>query len=896
MSLAPGTRLGPYEVTAPLGAGGMGEVYRARDPRLGRDVAVKVLPPAVARDPDRRARFEREAHAVAALSHPNILAIHDIGTHDDQLYVVTELLVGETLAVRLTEGALPFRKAVEIAAAIGRGLAAAHGNGIAHRDLKPANVFLLADGQVKILDFGLAKPASGPASGAMATEAALTDAGTVVGTVGYMAPEQVRGAAVDGRADLFALGVVLYEMLTGTPPFRRDTAAETLTAIMREEPLELGQSRADAPPALERILRHCLEKNVTERFQTARDVVFALEALSGSGSAAATDSVKAAGPSVAAPARRRLVGATFAVLLVGALLGAAGASWMLSGRAPGGATGAPGPASAMLATLELPAAAPVSPETLLGVEANAVALSPDGVHLAYVGRSGSGTLLYLRALARPDVTAVPGSEGAIHPFFSPDGRSLGFLTNDKVKKIAVGGGAPVTLGDARVPLRAVWTRDDVIYFSEDVSARLSRVSASGGTSTTMPAPAGMASAFFSDILPGGRTALFTLMSGSISADYADIVAMSLDTGEVQVVLRGGYDGRYVAPGWLLFARGGDLRAVGFDPDRLEVSGEARLVASGVRMASGFGQMHLGVSDVGLLAFAPGGDRSVARLAWIDRKGHSEWIDAPARTYGVVDVSPDGGRVAAHVADVRDYVWLYDVARREGRRLAFPEHSGWPVWSDTGDRIAFSGWTDLARGVRILTRGVGGSDASEEAFRMTHRAFATTWSADGRVLGLNSFERGREGAVFVSSGRETGRISREGSIVFGPSLSPDGRWAAYASNETGQFEIWIRSLEAGGSAAQISTDGGTEAQWLRSGDLFYRSGNRWMVTRVTTRPALKWEPPRLVFQTDFMDTPGRSFAVSPDGQRLLVVKRAEPDRSTAIQVLSNWTATVGALPP
>jgi len=300
-------------------------------------------------------------------------------------------------------------------------------------------------------------------------------------------------------------------------------------------------------------------------------------------------------------------------------------------------------------------------------------------------------------------------------------------------------------------------------------------------------------------------------------------------------------------------------------------------------------MHLGVSEAGLLAFPPGGDRSVAGLAWIDRQGRTEWVDAPARMYGVVDVSPDGGRLAAHVADVRDYVWVYDVARREGRRLAFPDHSGWPVWNAAGDRLAFAGWTNVLEGVRILTRGVGGSDTGQETFTLPHRAFATTWSSDGQVLGLSSFDPGHEAAVFVSAGKEVGRLSANDSVVFTPSIDPAGRWAAYSSNETGQFEIWIRALDDRTGASQISTDGGIEPQWLASGDLFYRSGNRWMVTRVTTEPALKWEPPRLAFETDFIDTPGRSYAVSPDGQRLLVVKHAEPDRTTAIQVLSNWTA-------
>ncbi len=462
----PGTRLGPYEIVSLLGAGGMGEVYRARDSRLQRDVAIKVLPASFVHDATRRARFERETRAVAALSHTNILAIFDTGVHDGHVFAVTELLDGDTLRARLDSGPLPVKKAIDIGTQVARGLSAAHEKGIVHRDLKPENVFLLRDGQVKILDFGLATTStSSSSSGANATVTAMTVPGTVMGTVGYMAPEQVRGLTLDARTDLFALGAVLYEMLTGTRAFRGKTPADVASAILREEPPEMASLRNDLPPALEPIVRHCLERTPADRFQSAHDVAFALATLSGSTVAATTPQptpVRRVTPSTMTVAAACVAGGVLAGVLI-----TMAASRGRAAVPPPAAERRPAPV--LRTAINLPAAAPLaigSSLTQVGFDNPAVALSPDGTYLAYVSRSGQSTALSLVELKTGQVRTLPGTEGATHSFFSPDSQQLGFLTLDRVKRVAVQGGATRTLCEALRPSVARWTADNVVYFSE----------------------------------------------------------------------------------------------------------------------------------------------------------------------------------------------------------------------------------------------------------------------------------------------------------------------------------------------------------------------------------------------------------------------------------------------
>jgi Tol biopolymer transport system component len=861
----------------------MGEVYRARDTRLDRDVAIKLLPDGVANDATQRTRLEREAKAVAALSHPNILAIHDTGVHDGQFFVVTELLDGETLRAEFVHGALPVKKAIDITVQVARGLAAAHDKGVVHRDLKPENLFLLHDGQVKILDFGLAK-LTGAAPGmagvtAVATAAALSEPGMVMGTVGYMSPEQARGQDVDARADLFALGAVLYEALSGQRAFLRETAVETMTAILREDPPDLTATRPELSPALDQIVRHCLEKNPSERFQTARDVAFALESLSGSRTMTPSGwQTQAVG---FGPRRQRVRRVVLAVALLATLVVAS--LWLGRSTAPRSAAAAAPIAQPMLrATINLPPEAPlaIASQPALGYNSPIVAVSPDGAWLAYVAAVGAGRMLYLRDMSSGDVRALPGTEDAVHPFFSPDGLWIGFLTVDHVKKVARQGGAVISLCEAVNPVLAWWRDPSRIYFTEHETYILSRVAADGGKPEQLLTTDAAGVTRFSDVLPDEQT-VFAERAAGIAGDYADVVQLDLQTRKTKPLVRSGYAAKYLAPGYVLFARAGSLMAVRFDMARGEVAGEPVVVASGVAMESLFGMLHASSSNTGVLAYVPGGDLSVGKLAWIDRRGAVEYLDAPERTYGAVDLAPDGSRLAVHVADVNDYIWIWDIRRHEGRRIANAEGEGFPLWSPDGGRLAGVVGTRSAASVVIHEVGPGGGVG--EGIRLQHGVAAESWSPHGDVLSiLVSLSPFRIG--FVGVGKPVKVDDLDGLF---PAFSPDGRWLAYVSTQAGTYELFLRSFPDGKAFGQISPRGGIEPRWKPSGDLYYRDAYRWYSTHISTNPAPRWDPPRLVFDTEFIDTPGTSYDVSGDGQRLLVVKRAHAVVQSRIEVVANW---------
>ena len=546
------------------------------------------------------------------------------------------------------------------------------------------------------------------------------------------------------------------------------------------------------------------------------------------------------------------------------------------------------------ASIELPATAPLalgSHIPLVGFDSNVLAVSPDSRYLAYVGQSSSGTMLYLRELAAAEVTPLAGTEGAIHAFFSPDGRWLGFLTDDKVKKVALNGGAPITIADAHEPVRARWTGDDAIYFTEHYGNRLSRVAAAGGT----PQPVGPAednSSKFSDVFPDGKWALRSDSTRSVSGDYADVTLVSLADKTTKVLVQGGYDARFVPPASLLFGRSGTLYAVGFDAERGEVSGDPQPLVSGVSMEAFFVQVHAAASGSTVLAYVPGVERARGRLAWVDGEGRTEFVPSPAMTFGVVDLSPDDQRIAVHVGDVTDHVWIYDRQRREGRRLSNPDRTGWPIWNTDSQSVTLRAWQERSSASRMITQRIDGSAAVEELLE-AGAASATpySWSPDGTVLAISMMSTDRS-IAFVKPGNAQDRAGTGAVAGLMPTFSPDGRWVAYGSVETGRTEIFIRSYPDGQRVRQISSDGGLEPVWCPSGELFYRSGNRWFSVRIRTAPELHWDPPRVRFETDFIDTPGRSYDVSSDGSRLLVVKRAEPDIRNRIELVLNWT---GVLP-
>lgn len=906
MALAIGTALRHYEIRSLLGSGGMGEVYRARDTRLARDVAIKVLPEAVARNAKWIERFEREARVLAALNHPHIAAIYGREEVEETHALVLELVEGPTLADRLAGGPLPVEEALEIARQIAQGVEAAHEKGIVHRDLKPANIKVTEDGTVKVLDFGLAKalgdeaPVSADLNSPTLSELA-TAVGVLLGTAAYMSPEQARGQKAGRRADVWAFGCVLFEMLAGYRPFDGETVTDVLAAIVKEQP-DWSRLPADTPPTIRRLLRRCLEKDLRERLHDIGDARIEIGDVIREPVSQGPAIVPAIPPGTSPPKR---VFTALSGLAAGILIGTLLTLWTAGGkqrmtRQP--ATPTAGPVGR--GVVELPPEAPLAVGArvpLIGYDSPVIALSPDGTQLAYVGESGRGTQLYLRAMDGFEVKLVPGTESAVHPFFSPDGRWLGFLTDDKVKKVSLQGGGPVTICEARAAIRATWTRDDAIYFAQNEGRTLMRVAAGGARPVEIKDIREMRNVrtIFNQVLPDGKSALLTSWSRGISADYADILLLSLETLETRRLIEFGYDARYVSTGHLLFGRAGNLLVAPFDLERLEARGDPVPAISGVAMASIAGQAQVAIADDGSLVYVPGGDNSVGELAQVDRRGKTEVLPVPERVYGSFDLAPGGRRLAVHVADVNDYVWIYDIDRREGRKLTATGDDGWPAWMPDGRAVTLTSRSP-GEGWRILRQDVDGHGRPEVLVRNESQAASGSWSADGRVLVYDVWTGARSGINIFSmpDKRDFLWLPREGNVrAQQAQLSPDGRWVAYLSNATGQYQTWVRSFPDGETVRQISVDGGVEPRWCEKCDqLFYRNGGRWMASRFSVRTEPAWEPPQLAFETDFIDTPGLSYDVSADGQLLFVVKRAREPIRTKLHVIHNWFKELERLSP
>lgn len=820
--------LGPYRIGAKIGAGGMGTVYEATDTRLDRKVAIKLC----------HVRIEDEARAIAALNHPNICTLHDVGPN----FLVMEYLEGQTLAERIRKGPLPPDEALAIARQIGLALEAAHEARIVHRDLKPENVMLTPIG-AKVLDFGLAR---------RSLDSDSAERGVITGTPAYMSPEQAQGAPVDHRADIWAVGCILYEMLTGVRPFPGKTVLEVISAVMTQEP-DWAKLPAEAPV---RVIRLCLVKDANQRLHHVADARVLLD-------------------DVAPPPQARR---TYWIPLLAAALASMALAYYV------GARRLPTISPVTRATIELAAGAQLALGTiapLAGFSSPALTISRDGRYLVYVGQTSTGgTQLYLRETASLAIRPLHGTEGATYSFFSPDGKWLGFLTNDKVKKVAIEGGAPVVLSDARQPARASWTTGDQIFIFDAYGMRVSKIPASGGQSVIVASvPMGV----FSDVLPGAEWALLTDWRRGISADHASLMLWSLKTGESKLLLRSGYDARYVASGHLVFARGADLYGVRFDPQRGEVTGEPLRIAGGVSMDSFWGQAHISVSDSGLLAYIPGDDLSIGRLTWVDGGGKREVEPAPARLYGSFSLSPDSTRVAVHVADTTDYIWLYDLNKKEGRRLAAGRHYGWPIWNADSSRLAFSAWDEQGRTIVVQEPG-GGFTEVLKPVELAQRRIPSSWSPDGKVMAVDRWG----GVGFLSIDERTFAIPDPNLNYWGSVFSPDGKWVAYVSEDMGRAEIHVRSFPDGKVTRQVSTDGGVEPVWCPCGKLYWRNGWKWYSTAIRTQPDLSWDSPKLSFETDFIDSKGRSFAVSHDGKRLLVARREKTTDTSRIQLVMNWS--------
>jgi Tol biopolymer transport system component/predicted Ser/Thr protein kinase len=847
--MEPGTRIEQYEVVGLIGRGGMGEVYRARDLRLQRDVALKVLPHAFARDEDRRARFRREARVLAMLSHPGIGAIHGVAESDEVDALVLELVEGPTLDERLRQGPLPVADVLTISRHLVDAVAAAHTRGILHRDLKPANIKVLPDGTIKVLDFGLAK--------ALTPEPSVLDANlsaaaphVLLGTAAYMSPEQVRGQRVDARADIWACGCIIFEMLTGTRAFSGDTVPEILARVVEREPA-FSLLPAGTPPALRRLLRRTLEKDPSRRLGYIGDARLELD-----------DAVS--DEAVEAPPPARLGAGVLAAALVGALMvgGAVGA--IVVGRS----STAP-PATASWFTISLGTGeAPVT-----GFQPM-LALSPDGRTMVYRARKDGITRLYRRALDRLEAMPIAGTEEGTGPFFSPDGRWLGFDSDGVLKRVALAGGLPVEIGAAPGGVTADWLPDDTIVYATNTSRTLQRVPASGGPPeaiTSLDAARGDTLHLLPQALADGRRLLFTIVAGRAR----HIAVLDLQSREVRVITDGS-NGRLATDRTLVFARDGVLWSVPVDPSSLALTGVAAPVIEGIEHTDNT-VLHFAASAEGSIAYLPAGQNlpGLQRLVWLDRAGRETPAGLDPGPFTRVSLSPDGTRLALAMTDRGNTdIWVADPERRTMSRLTIePTIEAMPTWSPDG-RVAFRSEREGPGIFQRAWQGAGPVERVTTTDGPIHSPYS--WTPDGKTLLLALFRSfNRQAIASVTPPDPTVRVLLDGDYAqLDPNVSPDGRWMAYQSDETGRFEVYVRPYpEVGRGRWRVSTNGGTSPRWSRDGaEMFYYDGSGLISVPVrTTGESLTMGRPSTLFQVVvFGGRLGPDYEIGPDGRFLFIV--------------------------
>ena len=888
-----------YQILSVLGEGGMGEVYRARDTRLDRAVAIKVLPASFASDPDRLRRFELEAKAIGALNHPNILTIHDTGAHQGTPYIVTELLEGRELKELLDDGPLPLRQALDYARQIAQGLSAAHEKGITHRDLKPANLFVTTEGRVKILDFGLAKLKPVRLVGGGDTKTMMqtpqTEPGVVMGTVGYMSPEQVRGQVADHRSDIFSFGIILYEMLTGRRAFQGDTFAEVMAAIVKEDPLDISAANPLIPAPLERVTRHCLEKRPEQRFQTASDLGFAIEAVSVFSDSQQQLVLKAAPESEVEKAEATIFKRErFVWLAVSLLLAAALISTMLFLRKP--------PQESRVTRLSIP----LPKETgTLSSQAPDLALSPDGGRLVFSASTGKTRQLWLRALDSFTTQPLAGTDGADSPFWSPDGNYIAFFADNKLKKIDARSNVIEILCPAGAGRGGDWSRNGIILFCAGDGAALSRVNAAGGKPeavTELDAALGETNHDYPSFLPDGEHYLFHLFGkdnhgiyvGSLSSkDRKMLIPLSPDAANATRAVWSASDSR---GGFILYALNRNtLLARAFDPDRLELTGEPIRIAENVIVSlTGNARFTTAVNGTSsILAYLQNKEMDVAQLTWSDRSGKRLGEAGTAEPWTNFALSPDDRSVALirNEPNRLNSLWQLNLAQGTTTRVVSDTDSAnfFPVWSPDGEQLAFASARNSA--LNLYLKRTAGNAPEERLLETRFQTYPLSWSPDGKFLIYAMGDpqtRTDIWSLSLAGERKPQPLLQTKSDERAAKVSPDGNWLVYVSDETGVAEVYVTTFPQPGRVWRISKSGGNNSCWRADGkELFFLSGKQLMAASVNNGGTeFQSSAPHPLFEIE-----GANYSPSKDGQRFLTSVVTERAATPPINVALNWTAEV-----
>jgi Tol biopolymer transport system component len=894
--LAPGDRLGPYEITAKLGEGGMGEVYQARETRLNRDVAIKVLPPLFAEDPERLARFEREAQLLAQLHHPNIASIFGLEESSGIRALVMELVEGDDLSALIARGRLPLAEALPIARQIAEALEAAHEQGIVHRDLKPANIKVRPDGTVKVLDFGLAKAmettglsAADPANSPTLT-ARATQLGVILGTAAYMSPEQARGKPVDKRADIWAFGCVLFEMLAGRGAFAGETVSDTLAAVLKSEPDWTALPEA-TPASLRNLLRRCLDRDPKQRLRDigeARVAVSRIEA----GALDPAIELKWAGESgsqSAAPANERVsrgLSERLAWLLccVFAVGGLALAIWWRTSK---------------------PAEQTMYFSAPFAFAARDIAVAPNGHTVAVVGyrESARKNVIWLYEVGSPESRSLADTEGASFPFWSPDGRFLAFFADGKLKKMEVAGGPVQTLCDAPSGRGGTWNRDGVIVFAPSglLLSGLYRISASGGTPTRISTPdasRGENTHRWPMFLPDGRHYLYLAANVTGGSDPDGIFMGLLDSNEKRFVVKTSTNAAYAAPGYLLFYRDRTLFGQRFDLNTFELTGEPMAILTEIQYLPRIARTVFAVSDNGLLFAQKSSEASLSRLTWFDRKGNEVGVVGTPDLYSNVVLARNGESVAVDKTDQGSQntdVWTYDLQRDRMKRLTFdPAIDAMPVWSPDGARLLFSSSRQ-----HVFDLYMKNSDGAQEEQLIVHSGtddFPNDWSRDGRYV---LYMQGRDvwwDLWYVSVPElKSSLFLKTPATIRNGQFSPDGKWVAYASNETGKWEIYVTSFPQARGKWQVSIGGGEQPRWAGDGgEIFFLSPEgKIMAAPVKTGASFDAGAPVALFQANAREIIANSeqamYDVDRSGQRFLINTQVKKGETQPLSVVLNWDA-------